>query len=216
MIRIRALLAVAALAASGIATPVAAQQRPGAPGAAGQQGQQGQRSRQDLENRVRENFAAEVKKRLQLSDDQMTKLMAVNQRLDAQRRELFQQERAARTSLRTELQAGNAANQARVAEVLETLLRLQRSRLELVEREQRELATFLTPVQRARYQAFVDFLQRRMDDMSDGRGRGDGRGDDRDGARGENRRGDPGAAGTAGRGGGRRPPPPPATPPPVR
>ena len=85
-------------------------------------------------------------------------------------------------------------NQTRVAELLDTVLRLQRSRLELVEREQRELATFLTPVQRARYQAFVDFVQRRMDDM-DGRG----------GARG----GQPG-----GQGRGKRPPPP--TTPPVR
>ena len=208
MMESRKTMLVAVLALAGVAAPLTAQPRkPPVAGAAGAPGQEAPRNRTELENRVRENFAAEVKQRLQLSDDQMTKLMAVNQRLDAQRRELFQQERTARMSLRTELQAGDAANQAKVSEVLDTLLRLQRRRLELVEREQRELAAFLTPVQRARYQAFVDFLQRRMDDMADGRGRGDGR-----------RGGEPGAPGTTGsqgRGGGRRPPPP-TTPPPTR
>jgi hypothetical protein len=158
-----------------------------------------------LEQRVRENFAAEVKKRLGLTDDQMTKLTTVNQRLDAQRRQLFQQEREARVALRTELAAGDdKVNQARVAELLDTVLRLQRSRLELVEREQRELAAFLTPVQRARYQAFVDFVQRRMDDM-------DGRRDGREGRGGGGPRGGgpPGAPG-------KRPPGTPATPPPSR
>ena len=204
------IVVIGALAAIALAAPAGAQQRPGAAGAAGVQAPPAPRDREELEKRVRENFAAEVKKRLELSDDQMTRLMAVNRRLDAERRELFQQERAARVSLRTELQAGDAANQARVGEVLDTLLRLQRRRLELVEREQRELAGFLTPVQRARYQAFVDFMQRRMDAMADGRGRGEARGDGRRGGD----PGLPGAPGGMGRGG--RRPPPPATPPPSR
>src|SRR5688500_2480791 len=89
--------------------------------------------RAELERRFRENFAAEVKKRLQATDDQMTRLIEVNQRLDAQRRQLFQEERAARIGLRTELaNAEDRVNQARVAELLETVTRLQRSRLELV------------------------------------------------------------------------------------
>ena len=165
----------ASLALAALATPATAQQRRAAARAAGAEAQQAPRGREQLEQRVRENFAAQVKKRLQLTDDQMTKMMAVNQRLEAQRRELFQQERTSRIALRTELQAtDNAVNQARVAELLDTLLRLQRNRLELVEREQRELSAFLTPVQRARYQAFADFMQRRLDDMADGRGRGEG------------------------------------------
>ncbi len=164
--------------------------------------------RAELERRFRENFAAEVKKRLQATDEQMTRIIEVNQRLDAQRRQLFQEERAARISLRSELAAPeDRVNQQRVAELLETLTRLQRSRLELIEREQRELSAFLTPVQRARYQGFVDALQRRMDDM-DGRGGARGRGGD------ANRGGPPGAGARSGKG----PPPttPPATTPPPR
>ena len=191
----------ASLALAALATPATAQQRRAAARAAGAEAQQAPRGREQLEQRVRENFAAQVKKRLQLTDDQMTKMMAVNQRLEAQRRELFQQERTSRIALRTELQAtDNAVNQARVAELLDTLLRLQRNRLELVEREQRELSAFLTPVQRARYQAFADFMQRRLDDMADGRGRGAGL-----------RGGGPGGGAGAQLRGGKRPPlaPPP-------
>ena len=191
---------VTTLALVAAAAPLSAQSLPQSRGGGRGQAVAGtQQDRAQLERRFRENFAAEVKQRLQLTDDQMTKLMGVNQRLDAQRRQLFQQERDARIGLRTELaNPDDRVNQARVAELLEMVLRLQRSRLELVEREQRELSSFLTPMQRARYQAFVDFVQRRMDDM-DGRG----------GARGG---GQPGGQGR----GGKRPPPPTPTPPPSR
>ena len=173
-------------------------------GIPGQRIERTPQERAQLEQRFRENFASEVKKRLQLTDDQMTKLMAVNQRLDAQRRQLFQQEREARIALRAELaKPEDGVNQPRVAELLDTVLKLQRSRLDLVDREQRELAAFLTPVQRARFQAFVEMVQRRMDDMD---GRRDGRGG---GMRGG---GPPSAEGR----GGKRPPATPATPPPAR
>jgi hypothetical protein len=164
--------------------------------------------RAELERRFRENFAAAVKSRLQLTDDQMTRLMAVNQRLDAQRRQLVQEERAARVGLRTELaNTDDRVNQQRVAELLETVTRLQRSRLELVEREQRELSAFLTPVQRARYQGFVESVQRRMDDLDGRQGAGRGRGIGGD----ANRGGPPGAGARSGKG-----PPPATTPPPSR
>ena len=175
-----------------------AQGSPRGGGAPGQRIERSPQERAQLEQRFRENFAAEVVKRLQLTDDQMTKLMAVNQRLDAQRRQLFQQEREARVALRTELaNPEDRMNQARVAELLDNVLRIQRSRLDLVDREQRELAAFLTPVQRARFQALVELVQRRMDDMD---GRRDGRGGGRGGP----------PPGAEGRGAKRPPAPPPA------
>ena len=201
-------LLIAVVAVGALAAPLAAQPIPRpagggraqSTGVASQGRQDRPQDRAELERRFRENFAAEVKKRLELTDDQMTRLMAVNQRLDAQRRQLFQQEREARMGLRTELaNPDDRVNQQRVGELLETVLRVQRGRIELVEREQRELSAFLTPVQRARYQAFVDFVQRRIDDM-DGRGGGN---------RGEPRRGG-GPPPGKGRGG----TVPPTTPPP--
>ena len=203
-----------------IAAPLVAQgggrattQGGGAPLPGGQQGQQqrgqaGQMppSRAQREQALRVNLARTLKERLQLTDDQMTKLMAVNQRHDGARRELFDRERSTRNSLRAELSVpdaqGNQVREARVGELLDQLIRLQRERLGLVEREQVELRSFLNNVQRARYQAFTDQLQRRMDEMDGGRdGRGGGPGG-------------PGGRGGRGRGG----PPPPAgtrTPPPT-
>ena len=196
-------LFVVALAVAAIGAPLGAQPVPAQAGSRARAGgppPERSQERAQLERRFRENFGAEVKKRLQLTDDQMTRLMAVNQRLDTQRRELFRQEREARVGLRTELaNPDDRVNQQRVGELLETVLRVQRGRLELVEREQRELAAFLTPLQRARYQAFVDFVQRRMDDLD---GRRDGRG-------GGNRGGGP----PPGQGRGAKTQPPPATPP---
>ena len=198
------LILAATIAFAALGSDLAAQAAPRGGGAPGQRAERTPQERAALEQRFRENFAAEVKKRLQLTDEQMTKLMAVNQRLDAQRRQLFQQEREARIALRAELaKADDGVSQPRVAELLDTVLRIQRSRLDLVEREQRELAAFLTPVQRARFQAFVELVQRRMDDMD---GRRDGRGG---GMRGG---GPPGAEGR----GGKRPPVTTATPPPAR
>ena len=171
----RGLIVAASLSLAVLAEPLAAQQRGGAARSKAAEGRP--RDRAQLEQRVRENFAAEVKKRLQLTDDQMSRMMAVNQQFEAQRRELFQQERTTRIALRTELAKTDATvDQARVSELLDGLLRLQRNRLDIVEREQREMAGFLTPVQRARYQAFADFVQRRLDDLDapgrEGRGNG--------------------------------------------
>ena len=69
-------------------------------GQGGQRGQANQtpQSRAQREQALRVNLARQLKERLQLTDDQMTKLMAVNQRLDGARRELFDRERATRNS----------------------------------------------------------------------------------------------------------------------
>jgi hypothetical protein len=165
-------------------------------------------SREQLERQIRENFTRRVQAELKLTAEDMTKLAAVNLRFDAERRRLVQEERQTRIAMRNELDAPEGtANQARVGELLDQMLRITRSRLNLVEQEQRELAAFMTPVQRARYQGMVESLQRRMDDLMDRArgGRGDGRGDGRGGGRG----GPPRGGGRAG-----APPPTTATPPP--
>jgi hypothetical protein len=187
-------------------------------GQGGQRGQANQtvQNRAQREQALRVNLARQLKERLQLTDDQMTKLMAVNQRLDGARRELFDRERATRNSLRTELSLpdaqGTQVREARVGELLDQLIRLQQERLGLVEREQVELKSFLTNVQRARYQAFTDQLQRRMDEMDGGRDGRDGRGGGPGGPGGRGGRGRGGPPPPAGTGA----PPPTRTPPPMR
>lgn len=123
--------------------------------------------RAELEQRLRQRTAEVVRRRLELNDDQMARLATVNQQLDQQRMALVGEERQARIALRTEMQAGNSANQQKVATLLDQLLRLQRRRLDLVENEQRELARFLTPVQRAKYFGLQNQIRKRMQELRD-------------------------------------------------
>ena len=181
------------------------------------QGRGGNRppNREQLLRQIRENFTRRVQADLRLTDADMIRLAQVNRRFEAERSRLAQAERRTRFDLRRELDApdsvANAASQARVGELLDEMLRITRSRIDIVEQEQRELAAFMTPVQRARYQGMVESLQRRLDDILDGRGgrgggRGDGRGDGRQGPRGG---GPPPPRGAGPPAGAAVPPPPP-------
>jgi protein CpxP len=118
-----------------------------------------------LEGRFRQRLAEVVQKRLALTDEQMRRLAATNREYDERRRLLLQQERDARMALRDEILAGERADQARVAELLERMLQVQRQRIDLVDEEQRDLAAFMTPVQRAKYLAMQDELRRRMEEL---------------------------------------------------
>ena len=132
--------------------------------------------RQALEQRVRERMAAVVQQRLGLSADQMRRLGEVNRDMESQRRLLQEQERDVRVGLRAEVVRGDSANQDRVARFLDQLIEVQRRRIELLSREQRALAGFMTPVQRAQYLAIQDQVRRRMEEMRGRPGRGQRRG----------------------------------------
>lgn len=96
-------------------------------------------------------LGAAVQQRLQLTDDQTARLRETSQRYAAQRRALQLDERDARQTVREEVARGDAADQARVQAGLDRLYQVQQRRSELASSEQRELATFLTPTQRAQY-----------------------------------------------------------------
>ena len=121
--------------------------------------------RADLEKQFQQRVDALVRQRLQLSDEQATKLREVASRAEEARRGLRREEMMARKAMREELLAGDNANEARVADMLEQLPRLERRRIDLLEQEQRELARFLSPVQRARYFALQDELRRGMQEV---------------------------------------------------
>ncbi len=152
------LVAAMALGFSGTSVRVDGQAaRPQAPGA----------RRQQLEERFRQRSGDLVRRRLQLNDDQMTKLQATNRNFEQQRVALITRERELRRELRTQLMLGDKADQNRVGELLEQTIRLQRQRLDIAESEQRELAKFLNPVQRARYFGLQNELRKRMQELRD-------------------------------------------------
>jgi periplasmic protein CpxP/Spy len=61
--------------------------------------------------------------------------------------------------------AGDAADQTKVAGLLDRALQIQRDRLDVTQREQRELAAFMSPVQRAMYVGIQDDLRRRLEEI---------------------------------------------------
>lgn len=154
MIPIRSLIAVGALAL-GTTIPLAAQEaRPTADTA-----------NAALQSRVRQRLAAVVKQRLGLTDDQVRQLAAVNASYEGRRHDLMVSERQARVSIRRELQRGKSADQKAVDAALSDLFRIQRTRIDLAEQEQRDLAKFMQPAQRAGYLALQEQLRRRVEQM---------------------------------------------------
>jgi Spy/CpxP family protein refolding chaperone len=118
-----------------------------------------------LENRLQERLLVVVRQRLNLSDEQLARLRDVASKTEDERRALRRDELTARFAMRQELLAGDNANENKVADLLEQLPRLERRRVDLMEREQRELAKFLSPVQRARYFGLQDELRRGMQEL---------------------------------------------------
>lgn len=121
--------------------------------------------RDALEKRFEQRIDAILRQRLRLSDEQQEKLREVASRTEESRRVLRREEFALRTSLRTEMQAGEKANEEKVSDLLEQMPRLERRKLELMESEQRDLAKFLSPTQRARYFGLQDELRRGMQEL---------------------------------------------------
>lgn len=121
--------------------------------------------RDSLEARVRLRMAQVVKRQLGLTDDQMRKLGETNRRFEVQRRELLSRERDVRMDLRDEMESGDTTRQAQVSRLLDQMLQLQRQRVDQLESEQKELAAFLTPIQRAKYFAMEEQIRRRVMEM---------------------------------------------------
>ena len=115
--------------------------------------------REQLERRFQQRLETVVQQRLGLTDEQRTQLREVVRRLEGPRRVLRQDEFRDRAALRAELMSAQP-NEARVAQLLEAMPTMERRRAELLEQEQRELARFLSPVQRARYFALQDEMRR--------------------------------------------------------
>ena len=145
-------------------------QRPdsGAKRPAGRGGLRGQppAERQMLQRQVRQAFAKAVRRQLNLSDDQMRKLQSVDLKYERQRIALLRDERQARQGLKSTMDDSTNVDQAKVDGFLSQLVKAQRTRADLLEGEQKELTGFLTPLQRAKYFAMKERLNRRMQELA--------------------------------------------------
>ena len=139
----------------------AASQRPGGPPPRG-----------ELEAELRRGFARAVRQRVGLSEDQMRRLAPITQRIATERARIQLDEREARTDLGRILRDTVPADSARVERLLGRLLDVQKRRVQLMEQEQRELATIMSPLQRARFLGLQEQMRRQMEERRRGRGEG--------------------------------------------
>ena len=129
--------------------------------------------RAQMEQQFRRNLSRIAKRQIGLTDEQMTRLQQTSRRFDERRRALAMEERVLRATLRRELlaetktegAAAGAADQAVVGKALDRVHQVQRERVDLQIEEQRAFASFMTPVQRARYAALQEHVRRRVETL---------------------------------------------------
>jgi uncharacterized protein (DUF927 family) len=109
-------------------------------------------------------MAAVTQQRLGLTDSQMSQLEQSNSKFAPQLTQLIATERDTRRQLRMEL-TSQTPNQQHVGALIDQTINLQKQRVALVESEQKDLARFMTPVQRAQYVALQTEFRRRAQEM---------------------------------------------------
>jgi Spy/CpxP family protein refolding chaperone len=122
-------------------------------------------NRPALEQQFRERVAKLTQDRVGLTDAQMAQLGQSNAKFAPQLAQVAAQERETRRQLRQEMTASGQPNQQKVSDLLDASIRLQKQRISIVESEQKELARFMTPVQRARYVALQQQFRRRAQEL---------------------------------------------------
>ena len=100
-----------------------------------------------------------------LTDAQIARVQELHARIDERRRALLMQERQARGALREEVTLGDSSRNGIIAQFMDQLFKSQRERLLLTEEEQKQLAQFLTPLQRAKYFALEESVRRLLSQM---------------------------------------------------
>jgi hypothetical protein len=99
-----------------------------------------------------------------LSIDQATtrRLFQTDQGFNRQRAELNKSEKETRVALAAAMQDSGTVDTAKIDQYINQLVQAQRKRADLLEAEQKELSTFLSPLQRAQFLSLRERLNERM------------------------------------------------------
>jgi Spy/CpxP family protein refolding chaperone len=89
----------------------------------------------------------------------------LERRIEEQRQSLNRLEQQARISLREEVLLADTSRNPVVAQLIDQMLKAQNQKADLLATEQKELATFMTPMQRAKVFGIEDLIRRRVNDM---------------------------------------------------
>ncbi len=117
--------------------------------------------RQQIETR----FGQQIQATMGLTDEQAVKLRATFNKYGPPRRALEGEERAIKRALQGQLRPGIAANSDSVARLVDHLLANKVTYAQSFVDEDREMAKFLTPVQRAQFQVMRERLMARIEEI---------------------------------------------------
>jgi len=121
--------------------------------------------RQALEAQVVQRFMENYRRQAGLTPEQFARFRAVTQRSFTERRERQRREGELWSALETQMRPGVAANPDSVTRLLDGLTALRQAEAEQVRNDDREFATFLTPVQRAQLFLAFERLRRNIDEL---------------------------------------------------
>jgi protein CpxP len=128
-----------------------------------------------LRHRIEERFASRVQSELGLTNEQTAKLRSTSRQFGARRSELHARHQQLREALSGQLKPGVAANQDSVAKLTDAMVELRVASAQATRDEMREVAKYLTPVQRARFFVMRDRLHHRMKEVREHRGMWNGK-----------------------------------------
>src|SRR5438093_4680011 len=132
-----------------------------------------------LRAQIEDKFRGRVQEELKLTPDQVTKLRATQERYNGRRRTVMEQQLERRRALEDQMQPGIAANSDSVRKLMDGIQTGRAEMLKIEQDQDREMAGYLSPVQRARYQQMRERLMQRIGELRterrEGRGFGGGR-----------------------------------------
>lgn len=128
---------------------------------------QGRPDRERLQQQIQERFAQRVQTELGLNDQQMERLRQAGRTNEDRHRDLGRREADLHRAAVAQLQPGVAANQDSLARLLDAIAQNHVARAQLEQQELRELAAFLTPIQRARLLMMRRALMDQVDRVRD-------------------------------------------------
>lgn len=117
---------------------------------------------ESLRQEVLDRYRTRAHELLGLTPDQATKFDSAQSHAWAARRQLMVQRRQVNMALQGQMRPGVAANSDSVGKLLDARQRVTQSLFQVDGQEDREMAVFLTPVQRAQYQEFRQRFRERI------------------------------------------------------
>ncbi len=127
----------------------------------GDESPQAARMRQQIEQR----FAQQIQANLGLTDEQAVKLRATFNTYAPKRRAMEQELRTIKRGLQGQLRPGIAANADSVSTLVDRLLATKVTYAQSFVDENRDMAKYLTPVQRAQFQVMRERLMARIEEI---------------------------------------------------